>query len=43
MVGWIESGKIKSRETIVEGLDNAVDAFLGLFSGKNFGKMAVKI
>ncbi|HAJ77026.1 MAG TPA: NADP-dependent oxidoreductase [Gammaproteobacteria bacterium] len=43
MVGWIETGKIKSRETVVEGLDNAVDAFLGLFSGKNFGKMVVKI
>ena len=43
MVGWIETGKIKSRETVVEGLDNAVSAFLGLFSGENFGKMVVKI
>ena len=43
MVGWIKEGKIKSRETVVEGLDNAVDAFLGLFSGDNFGKMVVKI
>lgn len=43
MVPWIEQGKIKSRETVVEGLDNAVDAFLGLFSGSNFGKMVVKI
>ena len=42
MVPWIEQGKIKSRETVVEGLDNAVDAFLGLFSGSNFGKMVVK-
>jgi NADPH-dependent curcumin reductase CurA len=43
MVPWIQQGKIKSRETVVEGLDNAVDAFLGLFSGNNFGKMVVKI
>ncbi len=43
MIPWIQEGKIKSRETIVDGLDNAVDAFLGLFSGENFGKMVVKM
>ncbi|PCJ23715.1 MAG: NADP-dependent oxidoreductase [SAR86 cluster bacterium] len=43
MIPWIQEGKVKSRETMVEGLDNAVDAFLGLFSGNNFGKMVVKI
>ena len=43
MVPWIQQGKIKSRETVVDGLDNAIDAFLGLFTGKNFGKMVVKI
>lgn len=43
MVGWIQAGKIQSRETVVEGLENAVDAFLGLFSGSNFGKMVVKL
>lgn len=43
MIGWIKEGKIKSRETVVEGIDNAVDAFLGLFSGSNFGKMVVKL
>lgn len=43
MIPWIQSGDIKSRETVVDGLDNAVDAFLGLFSGQNFGKMVVKI
>ena len=43
MVPWIQDGKIKSRETVVEGLDNALDAFLGLFSGNNFGKMVVKL
>ena len=43
MVGWIQAGKIQSKETVVDGLDNAVDAFLALFSGENFGKMVVKI
>jgi NADPH-dependent curcumin reductase CurA len=43
MIPWIQQGKIKSRETLTEGLENAVDAFLGLFSGENFGKMVVKI
>ena len=43
MSAWIESGRIRTRETVVEGLENAVDAFLALFSGENFGKMVVKL
>ncbi len=43
MVSWITAGKIKYRETVVDGLENAADAFVGLFSGQNFGKMIVKI
>lgn len=43
MIPWIQEGKVKSRETVFEGIDNAVDAFLGLFSGENFGKMVVKL
>ena len=43
MTEWIESGRIHTRETVVEGLENAVDAFLALFSGDNFGKMVVKL
>ena len=43
MIAWIQAGKIKSHETVVEGIDHAVDAFLGLFSGNNFGKMVVKL
>jgi NADPH-dependent curcumin reductase CurA len=37
------SGKVKSRDTVFEGLDKAPDAFLGLFSGANTGKMLVKV
>ncbi|NKB32584.1 MAG: zinc-binding dehydrogenase [Pseudomonadales bacterium] len=43
MEAWVAEGKIKTKETVVEGLDNAVDAFLALFSGDNFGKMIVKL
>ena len=43
MIPWIQAGKIKSHETVVEGIDHAVDAFLGLFHGNNFGKMVVKL
>ena len=43
MIPWIQAGKIKSHETVVEGIVHAVDAFLGLFSGNNFGKMVVKL
>ena len=37
------AGRLESRETIVEGLDRAVEAFIGLFDGRNLGKMIVKL
>jgi NADPH-dependent curcumin reductase CurA len=37
------SGKIKSRETIVDGLAKAPEAFMGLLKGENFGKLVVKV
>lgn len=40
---WLGEGKLKYRETVTEGLDNAPTAFVGLFKGKNFGKQIVKI
>lgn len=40
---WLASGAVQSRETIVEGLEHTPDAFLGLFSGQNTGKMVVKL
>jgi NADPH-dependent curcumin reductase CurA len=43
MTKWIAEGRIKWRDTVVEGLDNAPKAFLGLFSGDNVGKMLVKL
>jgi NADPH-dependent curcumin reductase CurA len=41
--GYFRAGKLKSKETVVEGIDQAVGAFLGLFDGKNMGKMVVKL
>ncbi len=41
--GYFRAGKLKNKETVVEGIDQAVGAFLGLFAGKNMGKMVVKL
>ena len=38
-----ESGFLKYRETVVEGIENAPEAFLKLFSGENFGKLLIKV
>ena len=40
---WVRSGGIKYREDVVEGLENAPGAFLGLLQGRNFGKLLVKV
>lgn len=40
---WIKEGKIKYRETITDGLENAPDAFIGLFTGENIGKQLVRV
>ncbi|MGN6346844.1 MAG: NADP-dependent oxidoreductase, partial [Candidatus Nitrosocosmicus sp.] len=40
---WIKDGKIKWKETIIQGLENSPKAFIGLFKGENFGKMLIKI
>jgi len=39
---WLNEGKLKYTETILDGFDKLPDAFLGLFSGKNQGKMLIK-
>lgn len=43
VMGWIQEGKIAHREQIVDGLENASEAFLGLFDGKNTGKLLVRV
>lgn len=40
---WLAEGKVTAEQTIYEGLSNAPEAFIGLFEGKNRGKMIVKL
>jgi len=40
---WIRSGRLKYREDVVQGIDKAPRAFIGLLRGENFGKMLVKM
>jgi NADPH-dependent curcumin reductase CurA len=41
--GYFRAGKLKHKETVVEGIDQAVGAFLGLFQGQNVGKVVVRL
>jgi NADPH-dependent curcumin reductase CurA len=43
MAPWVASGEITMHETVHEGVGSTFDAFLGLFSGGNTGKMLVKV
>ena len=43
LAGWIKDGRIKYREDIVDGFENAPSAFIGLLRGENFGKRLVKV
>ena len=40
---WVASGQVKGRDTVVEGLEKTPEAFLGLFTGANTGKMLVRL
>jgi len=41
--GYFKAGKLKHKETVVKGIDQAVGAFIGLFQGQNIGKMVVEL
>ena len=43
MSGWLASGKVKTKEHIVDGLEQAPQAFFDMLEGKNFGKTVVKV
>jgi NADPH-dependent curcumin reductase CurA len=43
MSAWLAQGKIRYKEDMVEGLENAPRAFMGLFRGANFGKLVVRV
>ncbi|WP_424135102.1 NADP-dependent oxidoreductase [Roseomonas chloroacetimidivorans] len=40
---WLKEGRLKYREDIVKGLENAPQAFIGLLAGKNFGKLIIEV
>lgn len=43
ITAWYNAGQLKSKETVFEGIDRAVDAFLGVMRGENLGKMLVRL
>lgn len=43
MSTWLAEGKMQYKEQIVDGLENAPEAFMGLLEGKNFGKLVIKV
>ena len=43
MIGWIAAGKVTAAQTVDNGIESAVGAFLKLFTGENLGKMLVKL
>jgi NADPH-dependent curcumin reductase CurA len=40
---WVQEGKIKYREQLVDGLEQAPKALIGLLKGENFGKVVVRV
>ena len=43
LTDWVRQGKLKYREDVVDGLERAPEALIGLLQGKNFGKMVVRV
>ena len=43
MKAWLKEGKIRYKENVVDGLENAPQAFIGQLEGTNFGKLVVQI
>ena len=40
---WVSNGRLRYRETVIEGIENAPRAFMGLLRGENIGKMLVQV
>jgi NADPH-dependent curcumin reductase CurA len=43
LAGYLKDGRLKSREDVVDGLENFPAALLKLFSGENFGKLVLRV
>jgi NADPH-dependent curcumin reductase CurA len=42
MTGWLKAGQIKYQETILDGFERAPEGLIGLFEGRNAGKMLIR-
>jgi NADPH-dependent curcumin reductase CurA len=40
---WLKGGKIKTKESVTVGMQNAATCYLGMFTGENFGKTVLKV
>lgn len=43
VAAWVRDGSLRPRQTVVDGIDHAVEAFLGMLRGQNIGKMLVRL
>ncbi len=43
MSGWVRDGQVRYREDVTDGLENTVEAFVGMLAGRNFGKAVVRL
>jgi len=43
LAGYIAQGRLKTRESIADGIESAPKAFIGMLKGQNFGKQLVKL
>lgn len=43
MAAWVADGSVRYREDVVEGLENAAEAFRGMLTGRNFGKVLIRV
>jgi len=43
MTGWLKSGQVKTQETVLDGFERAPEGLIGLFEGRNAGKMIIRV
>jgi NADPH-dependent curcumin reductase CurA len=43
MTAWVKAGQIKYQETILDGFERAPEGLIGLFEGRNAGKMLIRV
>ena len=43
MADWVRDGRVQYREDVVDGLTSAPEALIGMLSGRNFGKLLIRV